>query len=95
MTPWTVALQLPLSMDSPDKSTEWVAISSPRGFPDPGIKPMSPALAGGDSLPLGHQGSPTIIHLEQKFVLVYLIKQKNYIFSSNDYMKSSTERKII
>ena len=25
---------------------EWVAISSSRGFPDPGIEPLSPALAG-------------------------------------------------
>ena len=25
---------------------EWVAISSPRDLPDPGIEPMSPALAG-------------------------------------------------
>ena len=26
---------------------EWVAISSPRGYPHPGIKPTSLALAGG------------------------------------------------
>ena len=26
---------------------EWVTISSSRGFPDPGIEPVSPALAGG------------------------------------------------
>ena len=25
---------------------EWVAISTPGDHPDPGIKPMSPALAG-------------------------------------------------
>ena len=34
---------------------EWVAFSSPGDLPDPGIKPMSPALQA-DSLPLSHQG---------------------------------------
>jgi len=29
----------------------------PGDLPDPGIKPISPALAG-NSLPLSHQGSP-------------------------------------
>ena len=28
---------------------EWVAISSPRGFPNPGTEATSPALAGGFS----------------------------------------------
>ena len=38
---------------------EWVAISSPGDFPNPGIEPESPALQV-DSLPLSHQGSPNI-----------------------------------
>ena len=44
------------------KILEWVAISSSRGSPDPGIEPaslMSPELAGG-SLPLSHLGRPKI-----------------------------------
>ena len=39
---------------------EWIAISSSRDLPDPGIKPespVSPALQA-DSLPLSHLGSP-------------------------------------
>ena len=42
---------------------EWVAISSSRDPPDPGIEPVSlifPALAG-DSLPLRHQGTPHLL----------------------------------
>ena len=38
---------------------EWVAISSPGDFPNPGIEPESPALQV-DSSPLSHQGSPNI-----------------------------------
>ena len=34
-------------MDLLGKDTEWAATSFSRGLPDPGIKPMSPALAGG------------------------------------------------
>ena len=44
------------------KILEWVAISSSRGSPDPGIEPaslMSPVLAG-VSLPLSHLGRPKI-----------------------------------
>ena len=44
------------------KILEWVAISSSRGSPDPGIEPpslMCPELAGG-SLPLSHLGRPKI-----------------------------------
>ena len=56
-TPWTVACQAPLSMGFPRqehfsqaRTLEWVAISSSRDPPDPGIKPtslVSPELAGG------------------------------------------------
>ena len=48
-TPWTVALQAPLSMGFPrQKILEW--FPSPEYLPDPGIESMSlvsPALAGG------------------------------------------------
>ena len=45
-TPWTVALQAPLSRGFPRQEYQ-SAIPSSGDLPDPGIKPMSPALAGG------------------------------------------------
>ena len=47
-TPWTVALQAPLSMDFP-RQEYWSELPSPSpgDLRSPGIKPMSPALAGG------------------------------------------------
>ena len=50
-TLWTVALQAPLSLRF-SKQEYWsgLPLPPPRDFPDPGIKPMSPAspaLAGG------------------------------------------------
>ena len=47
-TPWTVAHQAPLSMGFPGHEY-WSGLPSPspRGVSDPGIKPGSPALAGG------------------------------------------------
>ena len=58
-TPWTVALQVPLSMGFP-RQEYWsgVSLPSPVDLPDPGIKPTSPALQA-DSLPLSHQESPS------------------------------------
>ena len=46
--PWTVAHQAPLSMRLP-RQDYWSGLPfpSPGHLPDPGIKPMSPALAGG------------------------------------------------
>ena len=46
-TPWTVNHQTPLSMGFP-RQEYWhgLAFPSPEGFLDPGIEPMSPALAG-------------------------------------------------
>ena len=46
-TPWTVALQVPLSMGFP-RQEDWSGQPSPSpGYlPDPGIEPTSPALAG-------------------------------------------------
>ena len=47
-TPWTVAYQAPLSMGF---SRQWywsgLPFPSPADLPDPGIEPVSPALAGG------------------------------------------------
>ena len=45
-TPWTVALQAPLSMEF-SRQDYWSGLPfpSPGDLPDPGIKPVSPALA--------------------------------------------------
>ena len=58
VTPWTAAHQAPLSMGFP-RQEYWSGLpfSSPRERPDPGIKPVSPALHT-DCLPPSHQGSP-------------------------------------
>ena len=47
-TPWTVACQAPLFMGFPGQEY-WseLPFPSPGDLSDPGIKPMSPALAGG------------------------------------------------
>ena len=47
VTPWTVAHQAPLSMGF-SRQEYWsrLPFPSPGDFPDPGIEPMSPALAG-------------------------------------------------
>ena len=51
MAPWTVALQVPLSMGF-SKQEYWGGLPcpSPGDLPDPGIEPRSPALQA-DSLP--------------------------------------------
>ena len=48
MTPWTVALQAPLSMGFP-RQEYWSGLlfPSPRDLSYPGIEPESPVLAGG------------------------------------------------
>ena len=47
-TPWTVAHQAPLSMGfSRQEYRSGLPFLSPGDLPDPGIEPMSPALAGG------------------------------------------------
>ena len=45
VTPWTLACQAPLSLGFP-RQAYWnrLLFTSPRDLPDPGIKPMSPAL---------------------------------------------------
>ena len=58
VTPWTVALQAPLSMGF-SRQDYWSGLSfpPPRELPNPGIEPASPALAGRFST-LSHQGDP-------------------------------------
>ena len=72
-TPWTVALQAPLSMGF-SRQENWSRLQCPLSgdLPDPGIKPESPASPAlqADSLPLSHWGSPYInitILLKKKF----------------------------
>ena len=51
---------VPLSMGfSRQEHRSGLPFPSPRDGPDPGIEPMSPALAG-DSLPLHRQRSPSV-----------------------------------
>ena len=46
-TPWTIACQAPLSVEfSRQEYWSGLPFPSPVGFPDPGIKPAPPALAG-------------------------------------------------
>jgi len=57
-TPWTITCQAPPSMGFPrQKYWSGLPFSSPEDLPDPGIKPMSPALQI-NSLPLSYLGSP-------------------------------------
>jgi len=48
VTPWTVACKAPLSMEF-SRQNYWSGLPfpSPGDLPDPGIEPVSPALAGG------------------------------------------------
>ena len=60
MTPWTVALQAPLSMGF-SRQEYWSGLPFPPGdLPDLWIKPMTLCLLHrqADSLPLYHLGSP-------------------------------------
>ena len=41
MTPWTVACQVPLSMEFP-RQEYWLSFPSPGDLPNPGIEPTSP-----------------------------------------------------
>ena len=48
VTPWTIVCWAPLSMGFP-RQEYWSGLPfpSPEGLSNPGIKPVSPALAGG------------------------------------------------
>ena len=69
-TPWTVGRQTPLSMGFP-RQEYWsgVPFPSPGDLPNPGIKPPSPASAGGFFItePLGKsQINYTTIKMKEK-----------------------------
>ena len=61
VTPWTVALQAPLSMGF-SKQEYWsrLPFSSPGDLPNPGIAPGSPALQADSSL-TELQGKPNVL----------------------------------
>ena len=61
-TPWTVALQAPLSMGfSRQEYLSGLPLSPARNLPDPRIEPMSPALAGG-LFTIEPPGKPPLSH---------------------------------
>ena len=58
-TPWTGAYKaLPYMEFSRQEYWSGLPFPSPGDLPEPGIKPESPALAGGFFTPLSPQGSP-------------------------------------
>ena len=58
VTPWTVARQVPLSLGFPRQEyCSGLPFPSPGNLPDPGIKPVSPALQV-NSLSLSDLGGP-------------------------------------
>ena len=63
VTPWSVAGQVPLSMGFP-KQEYWSGLPfpSPGDLPDPGLEPMSPALAE----PPGRPGNAIIRVLKNR-----------------------------
>ena len=63
VTPWTVAHQAPLSMES-SRQEYWSGLPflPPGDLPNPGIKPESLALQA-DSLPSEPPGSPTLTEI--------------------------------
>ena len=78
-TPWTVALQAPLSMQfSRQEYWSGLPFPSPGDLPDPGFKPASPALAGRSSTVealitlggkySGHSCKRTLMLREDKFL---------------------------
>ena len=79
VTPWTVALQAPLPMGfSRQEYCIGQPFSSPRDLPNPGIKPMTPALQA-DSLPLSHQGSPYATCILCVFYKAGILKQISWM----------------
>ena len=65
MTPWTVALQVPLSMEC-YRQEYWSGLPflSPGDLPDPVIEPRSPMLQA-DSLPSEPPGKPIMLNVEE------------------------------
>ena len=58
---------------------KWVAISSSRDLPDPGIKSMSPALAGG-FFTTEPPGKPTVTYFALKYLLFGKIHHRFHLY---------------
>ena len=80
--PWTVSCQAPLSMGfSRQDYRSGLSFLSPGYLPDPGIKPVSPALAGGFwvvSLPLSQKAYIYIY-------IIFLCPERELLIGSKDY----------
>ena len=83
MTPWTIALQAPLSMEfSRQEYWNGLPFPSPGDLLDPRIEPGSPVLAGRFFYYLSHQGSPlTILKVLTNIFQVLGCQGKFYVFS--------------
>ena len=82
VTPWTVALQAPVSTGfSMQEYWSGLPFPSPGDLPDPGIEPWSPAFQV-DSLPTESRGKPkklTILQLKKKGNPATSRKESNWI----------------
>ena len=70
VTSWIITHQAPLSVEF-FRQEYWsgLPLPPPGDLPDPKIEPASPATSAlqVDSLPLSHQGSPDILHINCLF----------------------------
>ena len=96
MTPWTVALQAPLSVRFP-RQEYWSGLPfpPPGNLPDPGIKPVSlvpPALAGGffTTEPLGKPLGMYNVLFCQERVFSLLSDSKPQLYSCTGHRNSIT-----
>ena len=64
---WTVAHQVPMSMEFLFRQEYWTGLSFPPlgNLPEPGIEPASPVVQVDSSL-LSHQGRPILIQQNSK-----------------------------
>ena len=85
-SPWTVALQAPLSRGFP-RQEYWSGLPFPslQNFPRQGIEPTSPAWQV-ESLPLSHLGSPWGSLITLKFIKV---KKKHKMYFENDSLNQN------
>ena len=84
--PWTIAHQAPLFMES-SRQEYWseLLFPTPGDLPDPGIKPVSPALQA-NSLPLNHWESLRDLKLSKS--KIQLILPFNFHFLKLDCKES-------
>ena len=82
-TPWTVALQAPLSMGfSRLESWSGLPFPPPGGLSDPGLEPtslVSPALAGGFFTTMPHRKPWEHLKFTQCYMSNILFKKKNFL----------------